>query len=107
MQTVGQSGARGSRSVACFIVLILLSGPGVGFASEYGISTYRPGLLDLFPGILPPAGTAMVKNYFMYQDASARVVTEDGRIEARTRTYTYTVATFAAYMSHIRFLGAP
>ena len=88
-----------------FLVLILTAAASP--ASEFGISTYRPGLFDLFAGCLPPAGHTMVRNFFMYQDASARAITVDGRGEARTRTYTYTVATFVGYMTRIRILGAP
>ncbi|HUY18128.1 MAG TPA: transporter [Candidatus Binataceae bacterium] len=48
----------------------------------------------------------MVKNYFMYQDAKAGVVTENGIIEAHARTKTYAAATLAAYIAHLRLLGA-
>jgi hypothetical protein len=41
-------------------------------ASEFGVSTYRPGLIDLFAGYLAPPGTTLVKTYFLYQDASAK-----------------------------------
>src|SRR5579885_23111 len=75
-------------------------------ASEYGISTYRPGLMDLGAGLLPPPGALMVKNMFMYQAASSRAVTEDGRIEADTKTDTYNDAVFLGYVTPFSFLGA-
>jgi hypothetical protein len=88
------------------VLVVLLVAPRLSSASEFGISTYRPGLLDLFAGYLPPPGSLVVKNYFMFQDAKAGAITTDGIIEAHTRTTTYTVATFAAYVTYIRLLGA-
>src|SRR5271170_6657119 len=35
-------------------------------ASEYGVSTYRPGLIDLFSGLLGPPGTTLVKSLFLF-----------------------------------------
>lgn len=34
------------------------------FGSEYGVSTYRPGLVDLFAGYLGPPETNLIKSYF-------------------------------------------
>jgi hypothetical protein len=86
------------------LAVVAVSGPASG--SEYGVSTYRPGLMDLYPGILPPPGTTIVKDLFLFQDASAAVVTEDGRIEVNTHTVTYTDAVFAAYVTKLSVLGA-
>jgi hypothetical protein len=62
--------------IASFAILI---SPVLLCASEYGISTYRPGLMDLYVGMLPPPGHGVAKSLFMFQDASARVITEDPR----------------------------
>lgn len=75
-------------------------------ASEFGVSTYRPGLFDLFAGYLAPPGTTIVKNYFMFQDASAEAVTANGIIEVKSRTITYTVATFAGHVTNLPVLGS-
>lgn len=48
----------------------------------------------------------MVKHYFMYQDASLRALTANGEFEERSRTYTYTAATFAAHITHVRLFDA-
>jgi hypothetical protein len=92
--------------VAIAALLTALSYAGLPYASEYGISTYRPGLMDLYSGMLPPPGNGIVKNLFMFQDATAHVVTEDGRIEVRTHTVTYTDAVFAAYVTKVPVLGS-
>ncbi len=100
----------GARSCKCFKIvaalLVILAVPGLALASEYGVSTYRPGLMDLYAGILPPPGHGIVKDLFLFQDASAGVVTEDGRVEVNTHTTTYTDAVFAAYVTQIPVLGA-
>jgi hypothetical protein len=88
------------------MLLVILAVPGFGLASEYGVSTYRPGLMDLYAGLLPPPGHSIVKDLFLFQDASAHVVTEDGRVEIDTHTITYTDAVFAAYVTSIPVLGA-
>jgi hypothetical protein len=75
-------------------------------ASEYGISTYRPGLMDLYSGMVPPPGNGVVKDLFLYQDAHEGAVTEDGRIEVDTHTVTYTDAVFAAYVTRVPVLGS-
>ena len=75
-------------------------------ASEYGVSTYRPGLMDLFAGYLGPPGTTLVKTYFLFQDANARAITQNGRIEADSHTTTYTSAFFGAHVTSIRLLGS-
>jgi hypothetical protein len=75
-------------------------------ASEYGVSTYRPGLMDLYAGMLPPPGHGIVKDLFLFQDASAKVVTADGRIEVDTHTITYTDAVLALYVTRLPVLGA-
>lgn len=75
-------------------------------ASEYGVSTYRPGLLDLYAGMLPPPGHGLVKDLFLFQDANAKVVTGNGRIEINTHTITYTDAVLAIYVTRLPVLGA-
>jgi hypothetical protein len=92
--------------ISAVLCCSLLITPSLCFASEFGISTYRPGLLDLYAGFLPPPGTAMVKNEFMFQDSSLQAFSANGKFEARTRTYSYTVANFAAYITHLRLFGA-
>jgi hypothetical protein len=32
-------------------------------ASEYGVSTYRPGIMDMFAGYLAPPGATILNNY--------------------------------------------
>lgn len=88
------------------IVMTVLLACGTARASEFGVSTYRPGLMDLFAGYLAPPGTTLVKGYFLYQDASAKAVSEDGRIEADARTTMYTVAAFGAHVTHLSLLGS-
>lgn len=91
---------------AVAVLLAILAAERAGLASEYGISTYRPGLMDLYAGILPPPGNGIVKNLFLFQDANAGVVTEDGRVEINTHTISYTDAVLAAYVTHVSVLGA-
>ncbi len=106
---------RTSSSSCCFpplyaaIVVAVLAVPGFGAvacASEFGISTYRPGLMDLFAGYLGPPGTTLVKTYFMFQDASAQAVTQHGGIEANSHTISYTSALFVAHITGIPVLGS-
>jgi hypothetical protein len=87
-------------------LLATLVYPAMVCASEYGISTYRPGLMDLYAGILPPPGNGIIKDLFLFQDANAGVVTEDGRIEVDTHTVTYTDAVLALYVTKLPVLGA-
>ncbi len=91
---------------AAFAAAILWLWAALANASEYGVSTYRPGLMDLYAGMLPPPGTTIVKSLFLYQDARAKAVTEDGRVEFDTHTVTYNEAIFAAYVTRLRVLGA-
>lgn len=93
-------------SVAAAMLLLTRANGGPVYASEYGISTYRPGLMDLYAGLLPPPGHGVVKSLFLFQDASAKVVTEDQRVEINTHTVTYTDAVFAGYMTRLSVLGA-
>lgn len=87
-------------------LLTTLTYGAVATASEYGISSYRPGLMDLYAGMLPPPGHGIVKDLFLFQDANAAVITEDGRVEVHTHTVSYTDAVFAAYVTNVRVLGA-
>jgi hypothetical protein len=75
-------------------------------ASEFGVSTYRPGLMDLYAGYLAPAGTTLVKTFFMYQDANTKAFTADRHVEGDTHTVTYTSALFAAHVTRLRVLGS-
>ena len=60
-----------SLAVAVFVsaVLALIAWCGFASASEYGVSSYRPGFMDLFAGALPAPGSTVAKTYFLYQDA--------------------------------------
>jgi hypothetical protein len=84
--------------------LILVA--GVLHASEYGVGSYRPGTLDLFAGTLPAPGGVLVKNYFLFQDASLDAQPENAPLRVHTRTVTYTNATFVVYTTPLRILGA-
>ncbi len=87
-----------------FVVTLGLSG-GV-FASEYGVGTYRPGQVDLFAGMLPAAGGVLVKNYFMFQDASLTAQPNNAPVRFHTRTISYTDATFLTYTTPWQIFGA-
>ena len=56
------------------------------YASEFGVSTYRPGIMDLSSGMLPPPGHLVFKDLFLFFDASAKAVSEDRMIEAHANT---------------------
>jgi hypothetical protein len=75
-------------------------------ASEFGVSSYRPGQIDLFAGYLAPPGTVLVKTYFLYQDGGTTAFADHGHLEAASRTVTYTSAVFAAYITRFRVLGS-
>ena len=62
--------------------------------------------MDLYPGILPPPGNAIVKELFLYQDARENAVTGNGRVEIHAHTISYTDAVFAAYVTRVSVLGA-
>ena len=94
------------RAAIPMVLLLMLTCHEIAFASEYGVSTYRPGLMDLFAGYLGPPGTALVKSFFLFQDASSTAVTQNGRIEADAHTTTYTSALFTAYITSLRVLGS-
>jgi hypothetical protein len=93
-------------SAIIFTLLVSWSSAKVAAGSEFGISTYRPGLMDLYSGYLAPPGTTLVKNFFLYQDASALAVTANGRVEASSHTVSYTDATLVAYVTNLSVLGA-
>jgi len=95
-----------SREMTIVVFIVMWTNYQAARASEFGVSTYRPGIFDLFAGYLPPPGTTMVKSYFMFQDASAKAVTVDGMIEAKSHTITYTVTTFAGHITNVPLLGA-
>src|SRR6185437_7897415 len=48
----------------------------------------------------------LVKNYFLFQDASAKAFAQNGHIEAKTHTVTYTSAVFAAHITSLSILGS-
>lgn len=75
-------------------------------ASEYGVGTYRPGEVDLFAGTLPPPGGALVRNYFMFQDADLTARPNNAPVRVHTHTITYTDATLVMYTTPWRLLGA-
>jgi hypothetical protein len=104
-RTLG-SCARGALGAIIFALLAIAASVRTASASEFGISTYRPGLMDLYSGYLAPPGTLMVKNFFMFQDANERAITSDGRIEARSHTVSYTNAVFIAYVTKFSVLGS-
>ena len=101
------SSVRAKRNLAAIAaVLAIAAQTAVASASEYGISTYRPGLVDLFAGYLGPPGTTLVKGYLLFQDANEKAIPQNGRIEADAHTTTYTSAVFAAYITSLRLLGS-
>ncbi len=88
------------------MVVALVLAASVVHASEYGVGTYRPGQVDLFAGTLPAPGGWLVKNYFMFQDASLTVQPNNAPVRVHTHTVTYTDATFMTYMTPWRIFGA-
>ncbi len=101
--------ARGLRREACVAVVtlaILLAQSGRASAAEYGVATYRTGLMDLSAGFLPPAGGTLIKGLFLYQDAHLNAVTSDGKIAIHTHTTIYAAALFVAHATHFSILGA-
>ncbi len=89
---------------AMVVALILVA--GVLHASEYGVGTYRPGQVDLFAGTLPAPGGLLVKNYFLFQDASLTAQPNHVPVRFHTHTITYTDATFMTYTTPWRIFGA-
>jgi hypothetical protein len=87
-------------------MLLMPSLAATVYASEFGVSTYRPGLIDLFAGYLAPPGTTLVKTYFLYQDANATAFAQNGHVEAYSHSVTYTSALFAAHVTKLRVLGS-
>ncbi len=90
--------------VATFVALILAA--GVLHASEFGVGTYRPGQVDLFAGTLPAPGGVLVKNYFLFQDASLTAQPLNAPVRLHTHTITYTNATFITYTTPWQIFGA-
>jgi hypothetical protein len=87
------------------VLAVLWTCSQIARASEFGVSTYRPGLFDLFAGYLAPPGTTIIKNYFLFQDAGAKAITANG-IVVKSHTITYTVATFAGHVTSLPVLGS-
>jgi hypothetical protein len=96
---------RGVR-VAAAVLVILLAQSGWAAAAEYGVATYRTGLMDLSAGFLPPAGGTLIKGLFLYQDTHLDTATADGKVAIHTHTTIYAVALFAAHATHFSILGA-
>jgi hypothetical protein len=96
---------RGAR-VAVITLAILLAQSGRASAAEYGVATYRTGLMDLSAGFLPPAGGTLIKGLFLYQNAHLDTATADGKIAIHTHTTIYAVALFAAHATHFSILGS-
>lgn len=72
--------------------------------SEFGVSTYRPGMMDLFPGCLPPPGATMLKSYFLYQDDNG--VADNRELRMQAHTVSGTRAFFAGHVTDVRVLGS-
>ena len=87
------------------LALMLLSAANAR-GSEFGVSTYRPGLMDLFAGYLAPPGTTLEKTYFLFQDASETAAPEHSQLRIHSHTITYTAASFAAHVTRLRLLGS-
>ena len=87
-------------------VVAMITGAGVLDASEFGVGTYRPGQVDLFAGTLPPPGGMLVKDYFLFQDASLTALPLNAPVRLHTHTVTYTNATFITYTTPWRIFGA-
>jgi len=77
-------------------------------ASESGRGTYYNGLVDLLAGFMASPGTLISKNYFIYWDASSRVVAQNGkiRIEANDDVKVYANIVQAAYVTRSKIVGA-
>jgi hypothetical protein len=84
----------------------LILATGVLHASEFGVGSYRPGQVDLFAGMLPAPGEALVKDYFLFQDASLTAQPLNAPVRLHTHTVTYTNATFMTYTTPWRIFGA-
>ena len=79
---------------------------GAAGASEYGISSYRPGVMDLFSGYLANPGATIAKNYFLFQDATNNSTTSNGHFAADAHTITYTDAQFIGHTTNLSLLGS-
>jgi hypothetical protein len=98
---------KSARLIVCGVLAVALILTGrVVRASEYGVGTYRPGEVDLFAGMLPAPGGFLVKNYFMFQDASLTAQPNNAPVRVHTRTITYTDATFMTYTTPWQIFGA-
>lgn len=75
-------------------------------ASEYGVSSYRPGQIDLFAGYLAPPGSVLIKTYFLYQDASTTAFTDGGHVKVSSHTVSYTSVVYGAYITRLRLLAS-
>ncbi|MDO8434814.1 MAG: transporter [Candidatus Binatus sp.] len=87
-------------------LVVMLASNQRSFASEYGVSTYRTGIMDMFAGYLAPPGATILKNFTLFQDARADATTANGRIQVHAHTVTYTDALFGAHVTGWRILGS-
>jgi hypothetical protein len=92
--------------VALFAIAMMLAQSSWASAAEYGVATYRTGLMDLSAGFLPPPGGTLIKGLFLYQDAHLDAVTSDGKVAVHTNTTIYAAALFVAHATHFTILGA-
>ena len=92
--------------ITFFFALPITAASRASWASESGVGTYHNGLVDLLAGYLAPPGTFLAKNYFVYWDASARILTDNREIEARDNVKLYADILQAVYVTHQRFFGA-
>ena len=107
LRRCGRVFIRLSRIGAVILVLAAVCGSGRrAAASEFGVSSYRPGLMDLFAGYSFPPGSLFVKDLFLYQDARSHVVAEGQGIGFHIHNVAYTDALFAAYATKIRIFGS-
>ncbi len=60
----------------------------------------------MFAGTLPAPGGWLVKNYFLYQDASLTAQPNNAPVRVHTHTITYTDATFVVCTTRLKILGA-
>jgi hypothetical protein len=75
-------------------------------ASEYGISTYRPGIMDLFSGYHRGFGDFDNQRLLLFQEASGNAKTPNGALTVKSRATSYTDATFVSHTSDYNLLGA-
>jgi hypothetical protein len=93
-----------SVAVCVSAVLAVVAWCALASASEYGISTYCAGFMDLFAGAMPEPGTTVAKTFFLYQDTQGGA--NNGQFRVKTNTANYTEALFVAHVTELSLLGA-